>query len=440
MKILCIITCCLLSFSSFSSSIYLECSYYHRTYDTIGSIYICIIHNDLNILSIQSAFINGAFGDLSSDKSNDQVLGITETYNKIHFFPRGLNNVFKRLKMIEFKQCGLLEIHQSDLMHLTRLEYLDLDKNNIEVIEDGLFDFNPSMRFIFFSNNKIFEIHPEVFDHLTKLRYLYMERNQCINMNARDSLHGVKDVIKQFKLNCPSPGNLNSRLSSSKDEARLMRMSLKIDAFGSDLQSCQNSIFGLTRELSSLERSSQALNAENLRKLESVEANLRAARAENSQRIQNLDVKASSLEKTLKSFDVEDLQNKTQNLESSFDSLKASEAETTKKLQTLEKALKNTDEDLQSFRQDVLSALQEIRNKLEENSENIERKAADKIDAMSMSLIATQTQTFVDIKDQIRKLETDLNALQAIYVKTQKEHETTCDAEQDDGKIDDSIA
>lgn len=321
--------------------------------------------------------------------------------------------------MIEFKSCGLLEIHQSDLMYLTRLEYLDLEGNEVEVIEDGLFDYNPSMRFISISYNKIIEVHPEVFDHLTKLMYLYLERNKCINMNARDSSSGVKDVIKQIKLKCPSPGNLNSQQSSPRDEAGLMRMSLKLDNFGSDLRSCQNSILGLTRDLSSLEKS------------------LKASSSENSQRIQNLDNKASSLEKLIQGLNLQSVENKTTILEKNIEGLEAFNAETSQNLQTLEKALKTTDEDIKSFRTEVLSALQDILNKVEKNSEKSERKAVEKIDDMSTSLKASQTQAFMEINEKIRNLSADLSTLQTTFVAAHKGPDTTCDAEQADDKLED---
>jgi len=339
--------------------------------------------------------------------------------------------------MVEFKDCGLLEIHQSDLMHLTRLEYLDLESNEVEVIEDGLFDYNPSMRFISISYNKIIEVHPEVFDHLTKLMYLYLERNKCISMNARNSPSGVKDVIKQIKLKCPSPGNLNSQQSSPRDEARLMRMSLKLDNFGSDLRSCQNSILGLTRDLSSLEKSSQALNAETLKKLQNVEFSLKASSSENSQRIQNLDNKAFSLEKSMQGLNFKSIENKTTILEKNIEGLEAFDAETSQKLQTLEKALKTTDEDLKSFRTEVLSALQDILDKVDENSEKCERKAMEKIDDMSTSLKASQTQAFMEINEKIRNLSADLSTLQTTFVAAHKGPDTTCDAEQADEKLED---
>ncbi|XP_070509762.1 uncharacterized protein [Chironomus tepperi] len=431
--IIIIIWCLISSCSSYyTKSSHLECSYMSWTYDAVGNIYICSILNDLNILSIESAFIKTAIGDLSSSKSNDQVLGITETFNQIHFFPRGLNNVFKRLKLIEFKDCGLLEIHKTDLMPLTRLEYLNLDNNEIQVIEDELFDLNPSMRYISFKNNKIFEVHPEVFDHLTKLRYLIMERNRCINMYANDSPSQVKQVIQKIQQSCPSPGNVNSRLSTSSDGAKLMRISIKLDNFGSDLRSCQNSILGLSRELAGMERSSQALNADMLRKLEAAEGTLRAAHAENSQRILNLDTKVTSLEQSITALDIQSIQSRTANLEASINALKAADVETSKKLQNIEKALNTTNEDLQNFRTAIMSALQEINTKLDENSNKIEAIGAAQMDVMLTSLNASQNQAFLDINDKIRNLGGELSVLKTTFDEVNKAHVITCDAEQDD--------
>jgi Leucine-rich repeat (LRR) protein len=94
------------------------------------------------------------------------------------------------------------EIHQSDLKPFPELEYLNLHNNTIEVLEEGLFDFNPNLGFISFANNKIYKIHPEIFDKLTKLTFLFLDANKCVDKLAKDDFKAFNKAIKEVKTKC----------------------------------------------------------------------------------------------------------------------------------------------------------------------------------------------------------------------------------------------
>jgi len=130
------------------------------------------------------------------------VEGFYAEFETIKFFPKGLDKLFKNLKLIHMYYCDLKEIHQSDLKPFPNLVYFRLALNKIEVIEAGLFDYNPNLEFVGFWESKIIHIDPNVFDHLYKLSYLWLSTVPCINIDFYDSREQVKKAIKIVKSNC----------------------------------------------------------------------------------------------------------------------------------------------------------------------------------------------------------------------------------------------
>lgn len=160
-----------------------------------------------------------------SGKSNDDVSAFYSTSSKnIQYFPHNLENVFRNLKGIHIYNDNLKEIHQSDLKPFPQLQSLYLHYNKIEVIEDGLFDYNLNLKLIYLSNNKIFDIAEDVFSHLPKLTYLYLATNLCINMNAENNRATVVHVIKTANSQCISGEFrvLSRNLARLEDEAKVL--------------------------------------------------------------------------------------------------------------------------------------------------------------------------------------------------------------------------
>jgi hypothetical protein len=94
------------------------------------------------------------------------------------------------------------------------LVVLDLSGNHIEVLEEGLFDFNQKLKFVRLHFNKINKIHPEIFDHLTELTSLYLAANKCINRDVANTAL-VKSLIHDVKIKCPSPGSTTTTTSTT---------------------------------------------------------------------------------------------------------------------------------------------------------------------------------------------------------------------------------
>ena len=145
-----------------SSLTNIECTFGPSSfvYTILGYIYQCEVKNNPNIVSQESAYINSIYGAHGISKTNDDVFGFYANQKTIKYFPSNLHKFFKNLKAIHLDPSQLQEIHQSDLKYFPDLIYFDLVYNSIEVIEEGLFEFNPNLQFVRFYESKIVHIDP----------------------------------------------------------------------------------------------------------------------------------------------------------------------------------------------------------------------------------------------------------------------------------------
>lgn len=168
----------------------------------IKKFYYCNAQDHLNIDSPDRADIESATGKHLSNKIFDDVEGFEADNLTTHYFPRGLEKIFKNLKMIDINNGRLKEIHQDDLKPFPKLVCLELYENDIESLEKGLFDYNPKLEMIWLSSNKIVHIDANLFDNLVKLTYLSLDANRCISEFAENNTEKVKEIIRYSKENC----------------------------------------------------------------------------------------------------------------------------------------------------------------------------------------------------------------------------------------------
>lgn len=209
----------------------LDCSYEYWKFVAVGSIYHCEIQTDPKIISPETAVIDGAQGPHHGPKTNDDVAGfsINNKNIKIYFFPQGLEKFYKNLKLIFIQHNRIKEVHQSDLKPLKKLQHLSLTDGYIQVIEEGLFDFNPELIYISLVKNRIIKIHPNVFDNLTKLTWLYLRENRCISINATSSSE-IEKMISDIKMNCTMEQDSNLIIEFEDDSAEIDDLDAKNDA------------------------------------------------------------------------------------------------------------------------------------------------------------------------------------------------------------------
>lgn len=182
------------------NSVDIHCQFIYDDYYSLSSQYTCIAQNSL-IITNKKTRIEGINGNHKYSETNDEVKGLSIQQKIIKYMPLNLAEYFMNVIAIRIKESKLKEIHQSDLKPFTLLQYLNLDSNNIEILEDGLFEFNPLLEVIWLEKNKIRSVGETTFSNLNKLNDLDLNKNICI---SRRTTHraGLSDILQSVKKAC----------------------------------------------------------------------------------------------------------------------------------------------------------------------------------------------------------------------------------------------
>lgn len=188
----------------------------------VKNIYVCFVNNNPNITSKELAKVNSKTGQHIDGYNDDDKIYFHVENKTINYFPNGLEKLFSDLIGIIIISSHLKEIHQIDLKPYSKLIRLYLPGNDIEVLEDGLFDFNSELKYIALSSNKFIHIHPKVFDKLPNLISLYMDSNNCISKYAIKNAFAVQKIISEIKTNCLSPSyvRFNKKMMELENDSK----------------------------------------------------------------------------------------------------------------------------------------------------------------------------------------------------------------------------
>jgi len=234
--------CILFSYYEFAESTKFECSFTYGTFSHSlrEGTYFCTVKNP-NINSRNETVVDEISGTHKSGYNDDNVVAFQIAGGTAFYSPQGIEKYFKNLKAIAYESCQLKEIHQQNLKPFPKLLDLYLENNQIEVLEEGLFDFNPNLVYIYIMSNKIGHIHSKIFDNLKKVTHIYLNSNTCINKDFT-SPSQIQELIKQISSQCQNTEflNLESKLKNLENSIK----SLNFPTF-------QNQIAGIETEIKS---------------------------------------------------------------------------------------------------------------------------------------------------------------------------------------------
>ncbi|KAL7012973.1 hypothetical protein ACKWTF_015122 [Chironomus riparius] len=233
-KFIFLTACLIIALSDSSLSANIDCEYVLNDYIVFGSRYYCNVWT-VDISTPEAAQITSAKGIHKDKRTNDDVVGFHARRKAIKYFPQNLLSVFKNLQRININGCKLEEIHQSDLKAHPNLTHFYLTENLIEVVEEGLFDFNPNLVWVGINEAKLIHIDAHVFDHLTGLISFWFTQVPCIKKTADNSREKVEAAIYIAKAACV---NLEFRQLDSKiDKLESDSKTLSAEDFKASLES-----------------------------------------------------------------------------------------------------------------------------------------------------------------------------------------------------------
>ncbi|KAG5679650.1 hypothetical protein PVAND_009205 [Polypedilum vanderplanki] len=196
---LAILICCFATFT-FANSVTIQC-YYFSSYwaDLYQKEYQCSVENK-EVFDGNRVTIEKAEGNHKDGNSDDDVKFFKIEEANLKYFPKNLENIFKKLEMIAILDSELKEITSEDLKPFPKLEILKLQNNRIEVINEDLFSHNPQLRYINLFHNKISHIDSNAFSHLNDLGYLNLGENVCeLEKDWSDYRKAVLKIVQEIE-------------------------------------------------------------------------------------------------------------------------------------------------------------------------------------------------------------------------------------------------
>lgn len=174
------------------------------SFDTLSNIPTCDVYG--NNLSVSHR--NTPLEDLeiyyvasSTRLTNIDIHGFKIRGHDISYLPDKLENFIFDIEYFEVRNCGLREIKQKHLKAYTRLMYLNLFDNLLQVIEKDLFKHNLNLKIINLAQNMLVIVDANVFDHLKYLEILYMLYNSCIDRDGKGKTE-IDILLKKVNEKC----------------------------------------------------------------------------------------------------------------------------------------------------------------------------------------------------------------------------------------------
>lgn len=163
--------------------------------------YMCTAKNLGDFITDRSnRVIHSITGTHENNKTNDDVKAVWITSSNVFYFPLGLGNLFKNLLSIGIQNSKLREISKEDLKEFPKLKRLDLFDNEIEIVDEDLFQYNPKLEDIGLNKNKISQIDPKVFKNfVNKLNVLFLSENVCQLNNAYYDKQKANELIAEIQ-------------------------------------------------------------------------------------------------------------------------------------------------------------------------------------------------------------------------------------------------
>lgn len=122
----------------------------------------------------------------SASKDVSNVTALAASQQVMHFMPRFEKNLAQRLKGIFFYDCHMKAIERDDMRQFPNVESLTLGQNNLEWLDDDLFEFNPKLKLVNVAFNQISMIGAKTFEPLKNLKELWVGGNVCKVKSAYD--------------------------------------------------------------------------------------------------------------------------------------------------------------------------------------------------------------------------------------------------------------
>lgn len=182
----------------------LKCEFRYEVWAVIDRVYECKCH-PLEVKTPNQT-IGKVLGTYASGKNHKSVVALHIFGQTCHYIPDRIQSVFSDLEGLLIAYSGLKRILVSDLKPFAKLQVLFLPNNDLEVLGNDLFMFNPQLKAIVLNHNKIKHVSHDILLPLKHLSKMYLYKNDCVDSVAVNPLQ-MQDLVIELIDHCPPVTN-----------------------------------------------------------------------------------------------------------------------------------------------------------------------------------------------------------------------------------------
>lgn len=200
----------------------IPCTFMTREWPVVGTIHECF--------SMQVDFkepnevVDNVTLTLPNGVSIDEIKVVCIHETTCHYFPKGIEKIFKNLVALQVTYSGLKSITQENLKPFTRLRGLWLNDNNLISLEPNLFRFNPMLEIVRFDSNRLRVISIDIFDFTPKLTETHFTDNVCTSKVGKTKAQ-INQIVWEIIQNCQPPRE--NGIQDESDEIKSFKAELK---------------------------------------------------------------------------------------------------------------------------------------------------------------------------------------------------------------------
>lgn len=133
--------------------------------------------------------------------NNDVTAFCVEDSPGMEYMPKAIDQFFPNTEAITVFTAGLRVIREADLQPFLKLRILALENCRLTTLEFRLFLHNPKLNTISFRHNQLESIDDRVFDFIDNLEKLDLSKNVCIDKKGNNR-YKVRQVVKEIAEKC----------------------------------------------------------------------------------------------------------------------------------------------------------------------------------------------------------------------------------------------
>jgi Leucine rich repeat len=143
--------------------------------------------------------------------AQDEVKGLVIRNQTVYYMPKFTDLLAQRLQVLYIENCRLKVVSKKDLEQFPHLKYLSLTRNDLEVLDGDLFDFNLELEKMWLiGNSRLRFIEANLLDSLPKLWHANFVVAGCIDYYSSKPVN--LQLFKEKVKNCNNP-NFAKRLA-----------------------------------------------------------------------------------------------------------------------------------------------------------------------------------------------------------------------------------